>query len=98
MTLLPIFAWIMYMPLGNAEASHETPEARSSPRFAGEAGQNIEIQIFDIHGKLVQKLATCSLILASGITWYASGQPSGVYILRVNDGVRALSKRIVLQK
>ncbi|OGJ92329.1 MAG: hypothetical protein A2268_06250 [Candidatus Raymondbacteria bacterium RifOxyA12_full_50_37] len=60
--------------------------------------KNSEIRIFDIHGKLVQKLATDYLLLASGITWDASNQPSGLYIIRVQVGGKTLVKQALLLK
>ncbi|OGJ91462.1 MAG: hypothetical protein A2268_00495 [Candidatus Raymondbacteria bacterium RifOxyA12_full_50_37] len=60
--------------------------------------KNIEIQIFDIHGKLVQKLAANSLLLASGITWDASHCPSGTYIVRYKAGSEQMIAKAVLLK
>src|SRR3989339_128046 len=54
----------------------------------------IEINIYDSHGKLVQKLTTD----AGEATWDASGFPSGVYVVSARYGDMTLTKRAILLK
>jgi hypothetical protein len=62
------------------------------------ADSNIGIIIYDIEGKMIKKLSATSYQLSAGITWNASGMPSGVYILQVRAGHTVLKQRIVLAK
>ncbi|OGJ87871.1 MAG: hypothetical protein A2268_00735 [Candidatus Raymondbacteria bacterium RifOxyA12_full_50_37] len=58
----------------------------------------IRLEIYDLHGKLIYLLQAASRQLCAGITWEASSQPSGMYIVRVQNGKKVVSSRIVLVK
>jgi len=57
-----------------------------------------EIQIFNIHGKLIQTLSAPSLVLGAGLSWDASAQPSGIYIVKAVVGGQVLAKQMTLIK
>ncbi|OGJ84621.1 MAG: hypothetical protein A2268_11395 [Candidatus Raymondbacteria bacterium RifOxyA12_full_50_37] len=57
---------------------------------------NAEVKIYNVHGKLVQKLKATGHQLATGITWDASNLPSGTYILRAELGGNVYTKQAVL--
>jgi hypothetical protein len=59
----------------------------------------VNLQIFNINGKMVKKLtAADSRQLMAGITWNASSLASGLYLVRVVAGNKALTKKIILQR
>jgi hypothetical protein len=62
------------------------------------AESNNGIIIYDIKGKMVQKLSATSYQLSAGITWNAIGLPSGIYIARVQWGGKRVTKQLVLMK
>jgi hypothetical protein len=62
------------------------------------ADGNIGIAIYNIDGKIVYRLSATSYQLSAGITWNATGHPSGVYIIRATVNGQVLTRRIVLQK
>ncbi|OGJ90496.1 MAG: hypothetical protein A2487_03720 [Candidatus Raymondbacteria bacterium RifOxyC12_full_50_8] len=77
----------------------------SESRWAGEAGgqraaggEKTEIYIFNVHGKLVQKMPADFCQLTSGITWDASDLPSGVYVIKAMAGNVVLIKMATLLK
>jgi len=81
--------------------------AGSLPRLAvfGESGRQLavggkymEINIYTVHGKLVQRLPATSCQLSDGLIWDASDQPSGVYVVTIAVGNRQLSSMAILQK
>ncbi|OGJ87159.1 MAG: hypothetical protein A2268_06655 [Candidatus Raymondbacteria bacterium RifOxyA12_full_50_37] len=62
---------------------------------------NVYIDIYNAHGKLVKNLPAANGSASgrpAGITWDATGQPSGVYIVRATAGGRSVSRRICLVK
>ncbi|OGJ85477.1 MAG: hypothetical protein A2487_11280 [Candidatus Raymondbacteria bacterium RifOxyC12_full_50_8] len=69
--------------------------------------EKIEINIYNIRGKLVQKLpaTSCSPRIAgetgqppAGFIWDAGKMPSGTYIIRAVKGKQAITKQITLLK
>jgi hypothetical protein len=54
----------------------------------------VPIKIYGINGKIVKKLTADSRQLIAGITWNASSQPAGIYILKLKTGSNVLTKRI----
>jgi len=62
------------------------------------SGKNAIIEIYNVHGTLVQQLCATSSQLSTGIVWDASNQPSGMYIVKVLAGKKALVKKAVLVK
>jgi hypothetical protein len=62
------------------------------------ADSNIGIAIYDIKGKMVNKLSATRYQLSAGIAWNASAHPSGTYIVRLTSGPRTFQKKIILLK
>jgi hypothetical protein len=73
--------------------SSAVPQFRSST-------VNMEIQIYNIHGKLVEKQVNCGTVelqhCGTSYTWHATGHPAGIYTLVVNTGNSKLVKRVTL--
>ncbi|OGJ85879.1 MAG: hypothetical protein A2268_12485 [Candidatus Raymondbacteria bacterium RifOxyA12_full_50_37] len=84
------------VPVINCSPNPFNPSTVISIKNQAPSGKQVEIQIFDIHGKLVQKLTASPLVLVAGLTWDASFQPSGVYIVRLSIGDRIYSSKITL--
>jgi len=61
-------------------------------------GKTALIEIYNVHGTLVQKLPAASCPLSAGVTWDASGLPSGVYMLQVKINGCLLVRRVSLIK
>ena len=57
--------------------------------------QNSNVSIYGLHGKKVKEWKE---LKESSVIWNASGYSSGVYILKVVNGVKEYSTRLVLQK
>ncbi len=71
----------------------------SESRRAGEAGgENAKIDIYNAHGKLVQKLAVASCQLPTGIVWNASTLPSGIYLVQLKTRNAMVNKKVCLLK
>ncbi|OGK02684.1 MAG: hypothetical protein A2487_01000 [Candidatus Raymondbacteria bacterium RifOxyC12_full_50_8] len=60
--------------------------------------ENIIISICNIQGAQVAALTARNSRLATGVTWDASSQPSGVYIVRLSMGGQKYSSKITLLK
>jgi hypothetical protein len=63
--------------------------------------KNVQIAIYDISGKLVDRLSilgTRYKELGTGINWSPQTCPNGVYLVKVKIGNRILLKRITLLK
>jgi hypothetical protein len=58
----------------------------------------IKILIFDVKGKVVDRLSATSYQLSAGLTWNASAQPPGVYLLSARADGKVLTKRLFLVK
>ncbi|OGK07386.1 MAG: hypothetical protein A2519_21200 [Candidatus Raymondbacteria bacterium RIFOXYD12_FULL_49_13] len=69
-----------------------------SPPYDGQAAgcEKVLFEIYNLHGKLVQKLLTAggSADERTGITWDASGLPSGVYVIRALAGNATVSRTV----
>src|SRR3989339_162786 len=61
-------------------------------------GEEIEIEVFNVYGKLVRKLSASYYQLNTGITWDASGQPSGIYFIQVRAGQYTVIQKAVLAR
>jgi hypothetical protein len=61
-------------------------------------GQISEIKIFNLTGKIVYQLTSDLCHLTSGLSWNASNQPSGVYIIRAKLDNKSITKLVLLQK
>jgi hypothetical protein len=59
---------------------------------------NIGIALYNIKGNKVHALSATSYQLSAGISWNASDQPPGIYIVQVKSGNKHFQKRIVLSK
>jgi len=60
---------------------------------------NIRIEVFDINGKLVNKIFSGYQLKGSYRTyWNAANFPSGIYIIRIQTGAHLLSKKCSLIK
>jgi hypothetical protein len=57
--------------------------------------RNASIDIYSLQGKRVK---TFKDIAEKQVKWNATGQPSGIYVVKVNAGKKILKKRIVLVK
>jgi len=57
-----------------------------------------DIMVFNVHGKLVQRLAATGCQLAAGLDWDASLLPSGIYMLQVKIGQYLLRGRVSVIK
>ncbi|OGK07113.1 MAG: hypothetical protein A2487_20255 [Candidatus Raymondbacteria bacterium RifOxyC12_full_50_8] len=67
----------------------------------GNQSPNLEVRIFDLHGRLVQsfdQVRTANNSQRSSINWDASRHPSGVYIIKLKVGGTVLSRRAILFK
>jgi hypothetical protein len=65
----------------------------------GIAGKTSVLRIYDITGRLVADLSPKGRQQAvSRIQWYAGGQPSGIYIARLETGNKVYKKSLVLTK
>jgi hypothetical protein len=62
------------------------------------AVSKIKLEIYDINGKLVDKLITDSRQLKAGINWNAQNFSPGVYLVKVRVGSKTVTQRIVLQR
>ncbi|OGJ84629.1 MAG: hypothetical protein A2268_11435 [Candidatus Raymondbacteria bacterium RifOxyA12_full_50_37] len=60
--------------------------------------KNARIRIFSISGRCVYELTTHDSQLNAGITWNASSESSGVYIIKAFAGGKVLTKTITLIK
>ncbi|OGJ99615.1 MAG: hypothetical protein A2487_07855 [Candidatus Raymondbacteria bacterium RifOxyC12_full_50_8] len=60
--------------------------------------EKAEIMIFNVRGKLVQRLLATNQQLSAGLAWDASNQPSGIYMLQVKIGGHLLMGRVSLIK
>ena len=60
--------------------------------------QKMEIAIYNVQGGLVKNLPAASRPLSTGITWDASDQPTGVYVVRARVNNVQLSKKIAFVK
>jgi hypothetical protein len=70
-------------------------------RTANSELRNMQIGIYDIHGKLIQQLnnrGSHSAFRNSGYTWNALNHPVGTYIVRAKVGKKTLSKKVTLIK
>jgi hypothetical protein len=56
--------------------------------------KNINIQIFSINGKMVKDFSSSIYLLS----WNAADLPSGIYLLNLKIGNKAVSKKVLLQK
>ncbi|OGJ90403.1 MAG: hypothetical protein A2268_13505 [Candidatus Raymondbacteria bacterium RifOxyA12_full_50_37] len=56
----------------------------------------ITVEIFDVHGKLIQKLPASGNEFSKGVIWNASSQPSGVYLIRAQAGNVTLDSKAYL--
>jgi hypothetical protein len=69
------------------------------PQFRSSA-VNPEIRIFDINGKFVSGLDNCGIVAlwnrGTSYTWDASGQPAGIYFVKVSINNIVMIKRISL--
>ncbi|OGJ90031.1 MAG: hypothetical protein A2268_12685 [Candidatus Raymondbacteria bacterium RifOxyA12_full_50_37] len=74
------------------------PVVTISSKNPAASSKKIEIKIYNTQGKIVQKLSTGSLLLSTGISWDASDQPSGIYIIRATVGNSTMLKKISLIK
>jgi hypothetical protein len=62
------------------------------------AVSKIQVSVFNVAGKQITKLTTDSRQLTAGISWDASGHPSGIYIAKVKIGNKMLRKKLFLYK
>jgi hypothetical protein len=62
------------------------------------ADSKIGIALYDIEGKMIQRLSATSYQLSAGITWSPASLPAGVYMVKAEMKGRSLSRRIILQK
>jgi hypothetical protein len=62
------------------------------------AVSKINLQIYNINGKLIKRLNADSRKLTAGITWNAFGNPPGLYLVKVKIGNNTYTKRIMLLK
>jgi hypothetical protein len=61
--------------------------------------QKVEINIYDITGKLLtSNLSLMPSPFAPKARWHAQNQPSGIYLVKVKTGNHELVKRIVLAR
>jgi hypothetical protein len=70
-------------------------------RTANSELRDMQLTIYDIHGKLVQQLdnrGSHSAFRSSGYTWDASGHPNGIYIVRFVNGKKQLTSSVILDK
>jgi len=73
------------------------PSTRIACRWEQSArNERIEIAIYNVHGKLVQSLLATGSQLAAGLTWDAKKLASGVYVIHVRAGDRAILQRAML--
>jgi hypothetical protein len=61
-------------------------------------GQIAGIKILDITGKIVYQLTSDLWHLASGISWNASQNPPGTYLIRLTAHNKTYTRKIVLMK
>jgi hypothetical protein len=62
------------------------------------ADSNIGIAIYDMKGRMIQKLSATSYQLSAGINWNASRLASGTYIVRIQTGKKCFQRAITLLK
>jgi hypothetical protein len=55
-----------------------------------------KLDIFNVNGKIVKELTADNRQLKAGISWNATNQPPGIYIVRVMINNRTYTRRIVL--
>jgi hypothetical protein len=60
--------------------------------------KTVPMNIYNVNGKLVEKLIANSQQLKAGITWNASHLSPGIYILKANVQGQSFSKKLFLQK
>jgi len=62
------------------------------------SGEILEIRIFDIKGKMIERLSSNSAFSPPSLSWEGSRFPSGIYLLKAKFGNQTFSKRLFLQK
>jgi hypothetical protein len=62
------------------------------------AVSKVQLSIFNVAGKQLTTLIADNRKLTAGISWDASGYPSGIYIAKVKIGKRTLEKKLFLHK
>jgi len=68
-------------------------------RFSAASTQSLQIQIFDITGRLVETLIDEPLTQGEHeIVWNAGSQPSGVYFVRLQSGEFVQNQKVILLK
>jgi hypothetical protein len=60
------------------------------------ADGKIGVYVYNIKGKIINKLSATSYQLSAGITWSATDRPVGVYLVRVKAGKNTLTRKIIL--
>jgi hypothetical protein len=68
------------------------------PRAGGARGQHVNIQIYNTHGQMVDRLTSDLQSLAAGFSWKASRYPAGIYWVAVRLGNKVVTKKITLLK
>ena len=68
--------------------------------FSTHNSEKISISIFDMNGRLVEKLIDNKLMTAGSynIKWNASGNVSGIYFINISNGQLNKNQKIILQK
>jgi hypothetical protein len=59
---------------------------------------NLELNIYNISGKIVHSALTGAKELESGILWKANHMPPGIYLVQLKAGRNIITKRIVLSR
>ena len=68
-------------------------------QFSLETHGSVSLQIFDITGRLVEKLVTGRLVSGTHtVVWNATNVSSGVYFYKLSTGQRTMTKKLIVLK
>ncbi|OGJ90813.1 MAG: hypothetical protein A2350_07205 [Candidatus Raymondbacteria bacterium RifOxyB12_full_50_8] len=59
-------------------------------------GQKLELSIYNIYGKQIQKFSATGKQLSAGLVWDTAELSSGVYMIRIRVGNKAISRPVTL--
>jgi hypothetical protein len=64
----------------------------------GEMQNNCNLEIYNINGKIIEKVKSAIHNKKSAIEWDASGHTAGLYIIRLTAGHRSYTRHVTLLK
>jgi hypothetical protein len=67
---------------------------RVNSRYSG----TLELRVYDLRGRLVDRIVTSGFKLVQGVDWNAANLTAGLYVMRCNAGKRVLQTTLMLAK